>query len=57
MLPNTKQVLKRRPARNPRQPEVPDLHSQLEDLLNEVWRREAEWRFDDRIDLSQQGQR
>ena len=28
---------------------VPDLHSQLESLLHEIWRLEAEWRFDDRL--------
>ncbi len=51
MLPNTKQVVKRRPVPHSRRQETPDLHSQLEELLNEVWRCEAEWRFDDRLDL------
>lgn len=31
---------------------VPDLHSQLEALLDAVWDAEANWRFDDRLDLS-----
>jgi hypothetical protein len=29
---------------------VPDLHSQLEALLDAVWLAEANWRFDDRLD-------
>jgi len=29
-----------------------DLHSQLEELLDSVWRAEADWRFNDRIDLA-----
>ncbi len=41
----------RRPAKD-RHPEVPDLHTQLEDALSSVWAAEANWRFDDRIDLS-----
>lgn len=27
-----------------------DLYTQLQDLLDQVWRREAEWRLVDRID-------
>jgi hypothetical protein len=34
-----------------REPAPADLQSQLESLLDEVWRAEAEWRLDDRIDL------
>ena len=30
----------------------PDLQTQLEALLNSVWTAEADWRFDDRLDLS-----
>lgn len=42
------------PARNP-QPrlhahEVPDLQTQYEALLDLVWKREAEWRWEERID-------
>jgi hypothetical protein len=29
-----------------------DLQSQFEDLLTAVWDAEANWRFDDRIDLA-----
>lgn len=28
----------------------PDLHSQLESLLDQVWRSESDWRLWDRID-------
>ena len=28
----------------------PDLQTQFESLLDQVWRYEAEWRFNDRID-------
>lgn len=40
--------------KNPRQepPAPPDLETQLEDLVIEVWRCEADWRVDDRIDLA-----
>jgi hypothetical protein len=30
----------------------PDLRSQLEELFGEVWAGEANWRFDDRLDLA-----
>jgi hypothetical protein len=30
----------------------PDLQTQLESLLDEVWRCESTWRFDDRIALA-----
>jgi hypothetical protein len=33
-------------------PSQVDLHSQLEELLDSVWRAEADWRFNDRIDLA-----
>ena len=33
-------------------PAPPDLATQLEDLVIEVWRCEADWRVDDRIDLA-----
>ena len=32
--------------------DVPDAQTQLETLLDQVWRCEAEWRFDDRLDLA-----
>jgi hypothetical protein len=30
----------------------PDLHSQLESLLDQVWRSEADWRLWDRVDAA-----
>ncbi len=36
----------------PRRRPPPDLPSQLEELLHQVWRSEADWRLDDRIDLA-----
>lgn len=30
--------------------ETPDVHTQFESLLDQVWRCEAEWRLYDRID-------
>lgn len=32
--------------------DLPDLHSQLEDLWNAVWAAEKEWRLDDRLSLA-----
>ena len=32
--------------------ECPDLATQLEALLDAVWEAEANWRFDDRLDLA-----
>ena len=32
--------------------DTPDPQTQLETLLDQVWRCEAEWRFDDRLDLA-----
>ncbi|MGH7881580.1 MAG: hypothetical protein ACREN8_01535 [Candidatus Dormibacteraceae bacterium] len=32
--------------------ETPDLQTQLEAIFDAVWQSEAEWRLDDRIDLS-----
>ena len=31
---------------------LPDLQSQLEELLDAVWGAEANWRFDDRLDMA-----
>lgn len=40
-------------ARKPRrQSSDPDLQTQLESLLDEVWRCESTWRLDDRIALA-----
>jgi len=30
--------------------DAPDLHTQLESMLDEVWRSEADWRLWDRLD-------
>jgi hypothetical protein len=32
------------------QSDTPDLHSQLESLLHQVWRSESDWRLWDRVD-------
>jgi hypothetical protein len=32
--------------------EVPDLQTQFEEILNTVWRAEANWRLDDRLDMA-----
>jgi len=33
-------------------PDVPDLHTQLESLLDQVWQSEADWRLWDRVEAS-----
>lgn len=33
-----------------RDPHAPDLHTQYESLLDQVWRCEVDWRLFDRID-------
>lgn len=35
-----------------RRVEVPDLQTQLEEILNTVWKAEANWRLDDRLDMA-----
>jgi hypothetical protein len=32
--------------------DAPDLHSQLESMLDQVWRSEADWRLLDRLDAA-----
>lgn len=32
--------------------DAPDLHTQLEALLDQVWRSEADWRLWDRLDAA-----
>ena len=39
-----------RVRRRRRDPNAPDLHTQYESLLDQVWRCEADWRLYDRID-------
>jgi hypothetical protein len=36
---------------------APDLHTQLEELLAAVWGAEANWRFDDLLDVAVEGHR
>ncbi|MHB8614278.1 MAG: hypothetical protein ACYDAL_17940 [Candidatus Dormibacteraceae bacterium] len=36
--------------RSKSQSDIPDLHSQLESLLDQVWRSESDWRLWDRVD-------
>lgn len=44
MLPKVKPTTVKRAER-------PDLQTQFEELLDQVWRCESEWRFDDRLDV------
>ncbi len=32
--------------------DTPDLHTQLESLLDQVWRSESDWRLFDRVDAA-----
>lgn len=32
--------------------DAPDMHTQLESLLDQVWRSEADWRLWDRLDAA-----
>lgn len=34
------------------QSDKPDLHTQLESLLDQVWRSESDWRLWDRVDAA-----
>jgi len=46
-------MLKRRNDRSQgARPDVPDLRSQWESLLDQVWRSEADWRLWDRLDAA-----
>jgi hypothetical protein len=33
-------------------PDAPDLHTQLESLLDQVWQSESDWRLWDRVDAA-----
>jgi hypothetical protein len=33
--------------------DVPDLHTQFEELIDQVWRSEADWRLWDRLDAAE----
>lgn len=39
-------------AEEDRQAQTTDLQTQLEDLLDCIWKCEANWRFDDRLDVA-----
>ena len=57
VLPKTKQRVAAKPAAEAGAVKRflapdPDLNTQLESLLHQVWECEAEWRLDDRIDLA-----
>lgn len=46
-------MLKGRSDRGPgARPDVPDLRTQWESLLDQVWRSEADWRLWDRLDAA-----
>jgi hypothetical protein len=45
-------VSRRRRVRFKARSDTPDLHSQLESLLDQVWRSEADWRLWDRLDAA-----
>jgi hypothetical protein len=38
--------------RDPEVRSIPDLQTQLESLLDCVWKSEADWRFDDRLTMA-----
>lgn len=39
-------------AVRPQAAATPDLQTQLEGILDSVWKAEADWRFNDRIDMA-----
>jgi hypothetical protein len=43
---------RRRSMRFRTKSDAPDLHSQLESMLDQVWRSEADWRLFDRLDAA-----
>lgn len=45
-------VSKRKTVRLQPRSNEPDLHTQFESLLDQVWRSEAEWRLWDRLDAA-----
>ncbi len=52
VLPKVKPHKIAAPKPADRRPERPDLQTQFEEMLDQVWRCESEWRFDDRIDMA-----
>jgi hypothetical protein len=47
-----KMMLRGKAGRAQRGPDVPDLCTQWESLLDQVWRSEADWRLWDRLDAA-----
>lgn len=45
-------MLKGRSGDRGRRPDEPDLRTQLESLLDQVWKSEADWRLWDRLDAA-----
>jgi hypothetical protein len=45
-------MLRGKADRGLKRPDVPDLRTQWESLLDQVWRSEADWRLWDRIDAA-----
>jgi len=43
---------RRRMVRFRTKSDAPDLHSQLESILDQVWRSESDWRLWDRLDAA-----
>ena len=49
-------MLRGKTDRGQRGPDVPDLRTQWESLLDQVWRSEADWRLWDRLDAAVQAE-
>jgi hypothetical protein len=49
-------MLRGKPSRAQKGPDVPDLRTQWESLLDQVWRSEADWRLWDRLDAAVQAE-
>jgi hypothetical protein len=47
-------MLRNKADRAQKGPDVPDLRTQWESLLDQVWRSEADWRLWDRLDAAVQ---
>jgi hypothetical protein len=50
--PRRGQVFLPRPATTGQPAVEAELHAQLEEILDAVWKAEADWRFNDRLDLA-----
>ena len=49
-------MLRGKSERAPKGPDVPDLRTQWESLLDQVWRSESDWRLWDRLDAAVQAE-